>query len=211
MSYFRREFGMFTALVLICLGLWLSNPAFLGQSNIQNTTRQIAMLGIFGIGIAFVIITGGIDLSVGSIIGLTGVIIAKVSSPEDGCWNYPIWIGIAVAMVVVLLIGLIQGLLITRLNLQPFVVTLAFMLILRGVSQTIVLGGTLGFGESNFTDMANNGLLMYHGNPLLSYPLLIFLIVAIVFAYLLHFTVFGRYVYAIGGNREAARYSGINV
>ena len=211
MSYFRREFGMFTALVLICLGLWLSNPAFLGQSNIQNTTRQIAMLGIFGIGIAFVIITGGIDLSVGSIIGLTGVIIAKVSSPEDGCWNYPIWIGIAVAMVVVLLIGLIQGLLITRLNLQPFVVTLAFMLILRGVSQTIVLGGTLGFGESNFTDMANNGLLLYHGNPLLSYPLLIFLIVAILFAYLLHFTVFGRYVYAIGGNREAARYSGINV
>jgi ribose transport system permease protein len=211
MNQLRREFGMFTALVLICFGLWLSNPSFLGQSNIQNTTRQIAMLGIFGIGIAFVIITGGIDLSVGSIIGLTGVILAKISSPEEGCWGYSIWAGIAIALMVALLIGLIQGLLITTLHLQPFVVTLAFMLILRGVSQTIVLGGTLGFGESKFTDMANNGLFLYHGNPLLSYPLLIFIIVAILFAYLLHFTVFGRYVYAIGGNREAARYSGINV
>jgi ribose transport system permease protein len=211
MSYLRREFGMFTALVLICAGLWISNPSFLGQSNIQNTTRQIAMLGIFGIGIAFVIITGGIDLSVGSIIGLTGVIIAKISSPEEGCLNYPLWVGIAIALGIALLIGLVQGLLITMLNLQPFVITLAFMLILRGVSQTIVQGGTLGFGSSDFTDMANNGLFVHNGSPLLSYPLLIFFIVAILFAYILHFTVFGRYVYAIGGNREAARYSGINV
>ncbi len=75
----RRELGMFVALVLLCLGLWATNHDFLGASNVINTTRQISMLGIFAIGISFVIITGGIDLSIGSVIGLTGVLIAKLS------------------------------------------------------------------------------------------------------------------------------------
>jgi ribose transport system permease protein len=80
----RREFGMSVALLAMCLGLWLSNPDFLGQSNAINTLRQISMLGIYSIGIGFVIIAGGIDLSIGSIIGLTGVLIAKISSPALG-------------------------------------------------------------------------------------------------------------------------------
>jgi ribose transport system permease protein len=207
----RREQGMFVALLAICLGLYLSNPAFLSQSNIGDTTRQIAMLGIFAIGIAFVIITGGIDLSVGSIIGLTGVIIARVSSPVQGAGHYPLWIGISVAMGVALLIGLAQGLLITRLSLQPFIVTLGGMLLIRGISQTIVQGGTISFGSSTFTELSDNGLFMYHGEALLSYPVMIFIVVALLGTYLLHFTVFGRYVFAIGGNRDAAQYSGINV
>ncbi len=211
MTHLRRELGMFAALVLMCVGLYISNPDFLGISNVINTTRQIAMLGIFGIGLAFVIITGGIDLSVGSIIGLTGVILAKMSSSSEGCWGYSFWAGIPVAMGVALLIGLFQGLLITRLDLQPFIVTLGGMLLLRGVSQTIVEGGTLSFGSSGFANLADSGLFMSHGDPLLPYPVLIFLIVALLGGYLLHFTVFGRYVYAIGGNRDAAKYSGINV
>jgi ribose transport system permease protein len=211
MNHIRRELGMFAALVIMCLGLWWSNPDFLGQSNIANTSRQVAMLGIFGIGLAFVIITGGIDLSVGSIIGLTGVLIAKLSSAEPECCGYSFWIGIPFALGVALLIGLAQGLLITRLDLQPFIVTLGGMLLLRGISQTIVQGGTLSFGESSFTDLSDNGLFLYHGDPLLSYPVLIFLVVALLATYVLHFTVFGRYVYAIGGSREAAQYSGINV
>src|SRR3954469_15288315 len=160
MSHLRREMGMFVALVLMCLGLWLSNPDFLGQSNILNTTRQIDMLGIFAIGIAFVIITGGIDLSVGSIIGLVGVLISKLSAPTPESFNLSYKWGITIALAVALFIGLIQGLLITRLNLQPFIVTLGFMLLLRGVSQTIVKGGTLGFGpNSAFREMANQGLI----------------------------------------------------
>src|SRR5690242_15061146 len=105
----RRELGMFVALVLMCLGLWYSNPDFLGQSNILNTTRQIAMLGIFTIGIGFVIITGGIDLSIGSVVGLTGVIIAKLSSHATGGMGYPLAVGIGVALGVALLLGLAQG------------------------------------------------------------------------------------------------------
>lgn len=207
----RRELGMFVAFVCMCAGLWFSNPDFLGSSNLVNTTRQISMLGIYSLGIAFVIIAGGIDLSIGSVIGLTGVIIAKMSAPGAGGLGYSLWVGIPVALGVALLIGLIQGLLITRLKLQPFIVTLGGMLLLRGVSQTIVEGGTLSLGGSPLLQLANGGTLSVAGEPLISYPVLIFAAVAVVATYVLHFSVFGRYVYAIGGNREAAEYSGINV
>jgi ribose transport system permease protein len=169
------------------------------------------MLGIFSLGIAFVIITGGIDLSIGSVIGLTGVLIAKISGLGTGSLGYSLWLGIPIALAVALLIGTLQGLLITRLSLQPFIVTLAGMLLLRGVSQTIVEGGTLSLGASPLLRLANDGLWRVANDPVLPYPLLILAGVVAVTTYVLHFSVFGRYVYAIGGNREAARYSGINV
>src|SRR5437763_1445556 len=184
MTHLRRELGMLLALLLMCAGLYISNPDFLGQSNIVNTTRQIAMLGIFSVGVAFVIIAGGIDLSVGSVIGLTGVIIARLSSPSFDGLGLSLWIGIPVALAVALLIGLMQGLLITRLELQPFIVTLGGMLLLRGVSQTIVKGGTIGFGSSRFTELSDSGLLLYHGDPLISYPVLIFLAVILLGGYI---------------------------
>jgi ribose transport system permease protein len=207
----RRESGMSVALLLMCLGLYLSNPDFLGQSNSINTLRQISMLGVYAIGIAFVIITGGIDLSIGSTIGLTGVLIAKLSADGAGGLGYSLWVGIPIALGVALLVGLAQGLLITRLRLQPFIVTLGGMLLIRGVSQTIVKGGSISLGDSPLLELANGGLLDVGGNPLIPYPLLIFLGVIAAATYVLHFTVFGRYVYAIGGNRDAAEYSGINV
>ncbi len=213
----RRELGMFVALAALCAGLWWSNPDFLGRGNVMSTGRDIAMLGIFAIGSAFVIVTGGIDLSIGSVIGLTGVIIAKLSgqyfpeNPAAGGMGLSLWIGIPVALAVAGLIGLVQGLLITRLDLQPFIVTLGFMLGLRGVSQTIVRGGTLSLGDVSLRNLANGGIFGNAGQPLVTYPVLIFAGVVIVAAYVLHFTVFGRYVYAIGGNRDAAEYSGIPV
>jgi ribose transport system permease protein len=207
----RRELGMFVALAAMCLMLFVSNPDFLGPSNALNTMRQISMLGIYAIGIGFVIISGGIDLSIGSIIGLTGVIIAKLSSSSLPGLGYSLWLGIPCALAVALLIGLAQGLLITRLKLQPFIVTLGGMLLIRGVSQTVAEGGTISFGDAPFLELANGGLLHVQDSPLLPYPVLIFLIVVGLGTFLLHFTVLGRYVYAIGGNREAARYSGIDV
>ena len=199
MSHLRREFGMFVALVVICLAIFVSNHAFLGASNVENTVRQIAMLGIFAVGLSFVIITGGIDLSVGSIIGLTGVLLAKFTIGGDECYSLSPWVAVPLVLLIVAGIGFAQGLLITRLNLQPFIVTLGSMLLLRGVSQTIVKGGNLSLSDSGIVQLANG------------WPVWIFLFVAILGAYLLHFTVFGRYVYAIGGNRDAAKYSGINV
>ena len=207
----RRELGMLIALVLMCLALWSSNSDFLGASNVVNTTRQISMLGIFAIGIAFVVITGGIDLSIGSVVGLTGVIIARLSSTASGGLGYPLWVGISVALLCAVTAGALQGLLITRLKLQPFIVTLGGMLLLRGVSQTIVEGGVISMGESPLLNLASGGLLHLGRDPLIGWPLVIFALVAGLGAYVLHYTVLGRYIYAIGGNREAARYSGINV
>jgi ribose transport system permease protein len=137
--------------------------------------------------------------------------IAKMSSDAAGGLGYPLWIGISVALLAAVGVGVLQGLLITRLKLQPFIVTLGGMLLLRGVSQTIVDGGVISMGDSPLLDLANGGLLHVGRDPLLSWPLLIFAAVAAVGAYVLHYTVLGRYIYAIGGNRDAARYSGINV
>ena len=207
----RRELGILVALLLMCIALWTSNSDFLSASNIVNTTRQISMLGIFAIGIAFVIITGGIDLSIGSVVGLTGVIIARLSSTQTGGLGYPLWVGISAGLCAAVLVGILQGLLITRLKLQPFIVTLGGMLLLRGVSQTIVDGGVISMGDSPLLNLASGGLLHLGRDPLLGWPLVIFGAVAGLGAYVLHYTVLGRYIYAIGGNREAARYSGINV
>ena len=207
----RRESGMFVALVALCLLLFYFNPTFLGQSNVSNTTRQISMLGVLAIGIGFVIVTGGIDLSIGSIVGLTGVLIAKISSQAEGGMGYSLWIGIPIALAVATLIGLLQGALITRLGLQPFIVTLGFMLTLRGVSQVITQSGTLSLGSSPLLKLANGGIWEVNGDPIIPYTLIIFVAVLLIAAYVLHFTVFGRYIYAIGGNRDAAEYSGINV
>jgi ribose transport system permease protein len=207
----RRELFMLAAVLVIGIGLFASNDAFLNAGNTYDLSRQISMTGIYAVGIAFVIITGGIDLSVGSIIGLTGVIIAKLCAPAPSGYGLPLASGILIAMLVALLIGLFQGILITRLQLQPFIVTLGMMLFLRGVSQTITDGGTLSVSALPITKLANGGFIEVDGAPLVPYTLVIFLVVFVLFGYLLHFTVFGRYVFAIGGNRDAAAYSGIPV
>ena len=210
----RRELGMMAAFLLMCAALWSSNHTFLGPSNVLNTSREISRLGIFAVGVGIVIITGGIDLSIGSIVGLTGVIIAKLSSPStdtDAYMHYPMWVGITVAMTVAVGLGFFQGWLITRMDLQPFIVTLGGMLLFRGIAQVITRGGTLSFGDSALPGNMEASLITYHGWTILSTPLLVFLIVMIGAAYLLHFSVFGRYVYAIGGSRDAAAYSGIPV
>jgi ribose transport system permease protein len=164
------------------------------------------MLGTYAIGLAFVIIIGGIDLSVGSVIGLTGVIIAALLAA-----SVPVWAAILIALGVSLLAGFCQGALITYLKLQPFIVTLGGMLLLRGVSQAICNGGTISLGDAPFRDLADHGLIRFGHSYLLSYPVLILVLVAAIAAYALHYTVFGRYVYAIGGNRDAALYSGVGV
>ncbi|HZQ20502.1 MAG TPA: ABC transporter permease [Terriglobales bacterium] len=203
----RREAGIAVALVCICLLIGGFNQDFWSSANLLNSARQISMLGIYSIGMAFVVITGGIDLSVGSIVGLTGVIIATLITRS----GEPPVVAVAVAVAISVTIGLSQGLLITRLNLQPFIVTLAGMLLLRGVSQTICNGGTISLGASPFRDLADSGFIEVHGEYLLSYPVLIFMVTIGLGGYLLHYTVFGRYAYAIGGNREAALYSGVSV
>ena len=136
----RRELGMAVAVAVICAFLWYSNHHFIGQYNILDLLRSVGMLGILAIGSSLVIITGGIDLSVGAIVCLTGVLIAKISSPSTGGLHYPMWIGISVALLAALLIGIFQGLLVTRMGLQPFIVTLGGLMWIRGIAEVIITG-----------------------------------------------------------------------
>lgn len=205
--------GMVAALLLMCGVIAISNPNFLTELNLFNLSRQIGLLGLYAIGVSFVIIAGGIDLSVGSVIGLAAAVVVKMSAAgaQRGL-EMPLWLGIGTALLVSLAIGLVHGLLVTRAGLQPFIVTLAGMLIYRGVSQTVLDGGDISFGDSQspavrfLVDRIGEGNLL--GIPS---PAVILLVATAAAAFLLHSTVFGRYLYAIGGNREAARYSGIPV
>jgi len=208
-----KLFGMALALALMCAAVWASNESFVSQSNLFNASRQISLLGIYAVGVSFVIISGGIDLSIGSVISLSAVLVVKMTAGADrGGLELPLFVGIAAALAASLAIGLLQGLLITRAGLQPFILTLAGMLICRGIAQTVLGGGDISFGDSQdpavrflIEDVGDGRIL---GAPALA---LIFLAVLAIGTFFLHFTVFGRYLYAVGGNREAARYSGVPV
>jgi len=205
----KSNLGLLLVIVFVSAIVGISNISFIDSSNILNLIRQIAMVGIFSIGVAFVIISGGIDLSVGSMIGLTGVLIAKTTIPEPIGYNWPLWLGIIFAIFIVMLCGLVQGLIISKLGVQPFIVTLGGMLLLRGVSQTICEGGSLSLGKSHLRDLTDSGVQF--GVVYIQYPLIIFLFIIILCSILLHFTTYGRYIYAIGGNKEAAYFSGVPI
>jgi ribose transport system permease protein len=205
----KSNLGLLFVIVFVSVIIGISNSSFIDSANILNLSRQIAMVGIFSIGVSFVIISGGIDLSVGSMIGLTGVLIAKTTIPEPIGYNWPLWLGIIFAIFIVMLCGLIQGLIISKFGVQPFIVTLGGMLLLRGVSQTICEGGSLSLGKSHLRDLTDSGVQF--GVIYVQYPLIIFLFIITLCSILLHFTVYGRYIYAIGGNKEAAYFSGVPI
>lgn len=216
---FKKDLGLLVLIVLVGFVVAYINPRFLLPANISNTANQIGLFGIFSIGEAFVIVTGGIELSVGSVIALLGTIFI------DFLVSYQVnWL-IAVFIIVVagLILGAIHGFLITKMHLQPFVVTLCGLLIYRGVARYYTRDATAGFG---FTD-ANPTLewvtagrseifapiarLFGYTGPTIAIPhtLIALIIVAATAFIVLHRSVYGRYLYAVGKNEEAARYSGI--
>lgn len=226
-NHVRKEVVVAVALVILCTVTAISNPAFTKFSNLTNTTLQISMLGVIALGAGFVIITGGIDLSIGSLIGLTAVIVVKIAAGEHlGGMGKPLWMALVIGIGIATLLGLIQGLMVARLGLQPFIVTLGGMLCFKGVSQTITQGGSMPVNDVDLPALRNlrfqgpsfqmeRGVDGF-GEPLMDTYILcaqaiIFLAIAAVLAYLLHFTVFGRRLFAVGGNREAARYAGVPV
>ena len=150
------------------------------------------------------IITGGIDLSVGSMFALCGVLLAMALRE----WMWPWWLAVVFVMVVPLLLGLIHGTLITRMRIQPFIVTLCGLLLYRGLARFIAEDDTKGFGVAGGFDLlreAARGRLL--GIPM---PFVILLVVAVVMWFVLHRSVYGRYLLAVGRNEEATRFSGID-
>ena len=180
------------------------NPLFLSPINLANTANLIGLFGLFAIGQAFVIITGGIELSAGSVIALLGVLFVDLLANHDMPWPLAIVLMIALGGV----IGLAHGLLITRLKLQPFIVTLCGLLIYRGAARFYTADATAGFGFGvSFPTLEWLATGRSLGVP---HAFMAMLVVAAVMWVVLHRSVFGRHLYAVGKSEEAARFSGID-
>ncbi len=198
-----REIGILAALVLMILILSIFIPQFRDIQNLTNITRNFSFVGIVAMGMTAVILTGGIDLSVGSTWGMTAVIVAALVTN-----GWPLPLGIMAGLASAAGIGLINGLCVTRLNMSPFVPTLATLSIARSLALIITRGRPISiFGEEYRTFLWIGGGDIF-GIP---NPFIIFLIVATLFWVLLSRTVWGRYVYAVGGNERAARLTGLRV
>ncbi|NRF96163.1 ribose ABC transporter permease [Paenibacillus frigoriresistens] len=196
-----QKYGLLFALVLLCCLFSILSPVFLTQQNILNVLNQTSINAILAIGVTFVILIGGIDLGLGSYVALTGCVAALFA--QGG--NYPVFIPILAGIGAGLLIGLINGVVITRGRLASFIVTLGMMTIARGIS--LVVSG--GRPISNLSDSFNyiGGGVLFH----IPLPILIVIVIFIATYILLSKTTHGRYIYAVGGNDEAARTSGIHI
>lgn len=186
---------------------FLKPDVFLSGYNIKSMLQWTSLFGVLSIGAAFVIITGGIDLSMGSVAALTGCLLPIFVVR----WELPAPLGFILAMGVALFIGWLHGVLVTRVRLQPFVVTLCGLLIYRGLARFITSDSTQGFGNSTgLLKTIVAGFIPLGGSYSIPYPVFILLGLATCAAVLLNRTVFGRYLFALGRNEQAARYSGID-
>jgi ribose transport system permease protein len=199
----KKDLGLLLLILIVGTAVALMNPRFISPINLANTANLIGLFGLFSIGEGFVIITGGIDLSIGSIFALLGVIFIDLLVAYQLHWAFAVLIVVAAGLA----LGAIHGFLVTRMRLQPFVVTLCGLLIYRGVARYYTNDGTAGFefGQSFPTlEWLTTGRTF--GVP---HSFLVFLAVAGIMGVVLHRSIFGRYLFAVGKNEEAARYSGI--
>ena len=186
-------------LLILCMVISFITPRFLSITNIKNVLTQVSVNAVIAIGMSFVILTGGIDLSVGSILAVSGAVAASIMKSTGN-----LFLAIIVALTIGCLIGLINGALISKGKIQAFIVTLATMTIFRGVTYVYTNGTPVsGLGQS-FSGIGNKTFL---GLPI---PVVFMIIVFGIGFYVLSQTRYGRYLYALGGNEDSARLSGIN-
>jgi len=198
-----REVGIFIAFFVILAILMILSPnAFAKPANLVNILKQASINGILATGMMFVIISGGIDLSVGSIVALTGVIAATFAHPGE----YPLIVPIVLSVVIGAAVGLLNGVSVAYGNIPPFIVTLGTMTIVRGVA-LIAAKGQPVFNVTKLFEGIAGGFVFNTIPHLVVY----FVVITLVCAFIITRTVFGRRVYAVGGNETAARVSGINV
>ena len=199
----RKDIAVALLLTVLCALVALASPQFLSLDNLQNVSRLVGTYGIFSIGVGLVIITGGIDLSVGSMCALLGVLLSMMLVE----WHWPPAVALVAALVIGGALGAAHGLLVTRLRLQPFIVTLCGLLLYRGAARYIARDATKGFGTGQgFEWLRTVASGSIGGVPM---PFVLLAVVAVAAWLLLHRSVFGRHLVAIGRNEEAARYAGI--
>lgn len=210
-----REFSVVIVLVVLCIAMLFTDArgTFYSGRNIQNVLRQVALLSVFAIGETIVIITAGIDLSLGSLIAFAGMILALVVTKVGASLvaGPAILIAIAVTLVVALAIGALHASLIHKLALPPFVVTLASLLILR--SQSLIVNKQLPISIQDYPALLflANGNLFEGTAFALPMPIVILIVVAILTSLALSKMRIGRYLYSIGSNEQATGLSGVNV
>lgn len=204
----KKNLGIFGLLVFVCVLTALCSDGFLREFNIENLIRRTALFGIISIGAAMVIITAGIDLSIGSVVCLTGCLVPWLLVEQ----GFGVPTTLLTIFAISLAIGAAHGLLITKLRLQPFVVTLCGLLIYRGITRGFLDDQTTGFkGQfEGFRQIALGEVPLPGTDFGIPVPWLILLVVAIAASVFLNLTIYGRYLFALGRNEQAARYSGIN-
>ena len=202
----KKILGILGLLLAIFVVTWIVEPKFASAYNLQNIIRWTSLFGIISIGVAFVIITGGIDLSIGSLIGLVGCLLPMLLAA-----GYAPALALVAVVALSLVIGLMHGLLITRLGLQPFVVTLCGLLFYRGFARWLTHDQVQGFGSSyeGLRQLAIGKVAL--GGFALPIPFFLLVLAGILAALFLNRTIWGRYLLALGRNETAARYSGIQI
>ena len=198
-----REIGILGALLLMLLVLTICIPQFRDIQNITNITRNFSFVGIVAMGMTCVILTGGIDLSVGSVWGMTAVVVAYLLTH-----GFPVPLAILISLLAAAGIGLLNGLCITQLKMSPFVPTLATLAIARSFALIVTHGRPISIFGDEYQSFLWIGGGDIFGIP---NPFIIFCIVSVFFWILLSRTVWGRYVYAVGGNERTARLTGLRV
>jgi ribose transport system permease protein len=207
----KKNMGIFLLLVVVFAFAAIKSPNFLSAYNLQNTIRWTSLFGIISIGVAFVIITGGIDLSIGSVIGLIGSLLPWLLYHKD--WSLAA--ALPAVLILSVLLGLAHGLLITKLHLRPFIVTLCGLLIYRGLARYITGDATQGYGTGtvHLKALVKGNVVEYVTGHAPAFDLpnvaIVLLITALLAAFFLNRTIWGRYLFALGRNEEAARFSGI--
>jgi len=194
------ELGALSALILLCIVMTFLSSNFLTPVNLLNILQQISIISIIAVGLTFVIILGGIDLSVGSIVAFSGLIMAGLMVK----FHMNPWISILAGILCGSILGFINGIMISGLNIPPFIATLGMMSIARGAAFTISGGAPIYTFPDAFLSISGRiGII-----PI---PAIIMIIIFIIASYILKYTVLGRYTYAIGGNETTSVLSGISV
>jgi ribose/xylose/arabinose/galactoside ABC-type transport system permease subunit len=208
------RFAPLLFLVTLMVVFTLAEPRFLSWLNAFNVMRQISITGLIALGMTFVILTGGIDLSVGSVVALAGLVAASLAKGSSGntlsldttvVAGYPVWVAAGAAALVGLAAGLLQGAAITTLNVPPFVVTLGGLSAFRGAALLYSGGGPISAFDAPYRYWGQGRI------GAVPVPVILFLCAAVLCHVVLRYTRYGRHVYAVGGNAEAARLSGLDV
>ncbi len=195
-----REAGTALGLLVLSIGLWIATPYFATTANLANVAEQSAIVGVIAVGMTFVILTGGIDLSVGSLVALAGIVIG--AAVQRGM---PAMVAVPLGVLASSAAGALNGLMITRGNLPPFIATLGMMSVARGAALMLSDGRPISGFPAGLRALATERVFGVPG------PVMLMLALYAFAYFVLTRTVLGRYMYAIGGNEEATALAGVNV